>query len=94
LINYGEVLTARGTYSFPLPEKYSAIHAADTFLHTFYGRYGLPETIISDRDSRFTGRFWQALQRTMGIELLMSMAFHLETNGQVERTNKTIMQML
>jgi hypothetical protein len=79
---------------FPLPEKYSAIHAADTFLHTFYGRYGLPETIISDRDSRFTGKFWQTLQKTMGIELLMSTAFHQETNGQVERTNKTIMQML
>jgi hypothetical protein len=47
---------------FPLPEKYSAIHAADTFLHTFYGTYGLPETIISDSDSRFTGKFWQAPQ--------------------------------
>jgi transposase InsO family protein len=79
---------------FPLPEKYSAIHAADTFLHTFYGRYGLPETIISDRDSRFTGMFWQTLQKTMGIELLMSTAFHQKTDGQVERTNKTIMQML
>jgi transposase InsO family protein len=79
---------------FRLPEKYSAIHAADTFLHTFYGRYGLPETIISDRDSRFTGKFWQTLQKTMGIEFLMSTAFHQETNGQVERTNKTIMQML
>jgi hypothetical protein len=79
---------------FPLPEKYSAIHAAHTFLHTFYGRYGLPETIISDRDSRFTGKFWQTLQKTMGIELLMSTAFHQETNGQVERTNKTIMQIL
>jgi hypothetical protein len=79
---------------FPLPEKYSAIHAADTFLQTFYGRYGLPETIISDRDSRFTGKFWQTLQKTMGIELLMSTAFHQETNGQVERTNKTIIQML
>jgi transposase InsO family protein len=79
---------------FPLPEKYSAIHAADTFLHTFYGRNGLPETIISNRDSRFTETFWQAPQKTMGIALLMSTAFHQETNGQVERTNKTIMQML
>jgi transposase InsO family protein len=76
------------------PEKYSAIHAADTFLHTFHGRYGLPETIISDRDSWFTGKFWQALERTIGIELLMSTAFHEETNWQAERTNKTIMQML
>jgi hypothetical protein len=78
---------------FPLAEKYSAIHAADTFFHTFNGRCGLPETIISDRDPRFTGKFWQALQKMMGIHLLMSTAFHQETNEQVERTHKTIMQM-
>jgi hypothetical protein len=34
---------------FPLPEKYSAINTAETFLHTFYGRYRLPDTIVSDR---------------------------------------------
>jgi transposase InsO family protein len=79
---------------FPLPEKYSAIHAADTFLHTFYGRYRLPEPIISDRDSRFPGKLWQTLQKTMGIELRLSTAFHQVTNRQVERTNITIMQML
>jgi transposase InsO family protein len=79
---------------FPLLEKYSAIHAADTFLHTFYRRYRLPETINSDWDRGFPGKFWQALQKTMGIELLMSTTFHQEPNGRVERTNKTIMQML
>ena len=79
---------------FPLPEKFSAVHVSDIFVQNFYGKYGLPKSIVSDRDSRFTGGFWQALQKALGIELLMATAFHQETNGQVERTNKTIMQML
>jgi transposase InsO family protein len=79
---------------FPLKNKFSAVDVADTFLFTFYGRYGLPESIVSDRDTRFTGKFWESLMETLGIKTLMSTAFHQETNGQMERTNKTIMQML
>lgn len=79
---------------FPLKNKFNAVDVADTFLFTFYGRFGLPESIVSDRDPRFTGKFWESLMETLGIKLLMSTAFHQETNGQVERTNKTIMQML
>jgi hypothetical protein len=79
---------------FPLPGHYSAMDVADVFIHTFYARYGFPQSIVSDRDPRFTGKFWQSLQETLGIELLMATSFHQETNGQVERTNKEIMQML
>jgi hypothetical protein len=67
---------------------------ADTFLFTFYGRCGLPEAIVLDRDTRCTGKSRESLMETFGIKTLMSTDFHQETNGQVERTNKTIMQML
>jgi hypothetical protein len=43
---------------FPLKNKFSAVDVADTFPFTFCGRYGLPESIVSDRDTRFTGKFW------------------------------------
>jgi hypothetical protein len=79
---------------YPMKEKFSAVDIADIFIATFYGRHGLPESIVSDRDSRFTRKFWTALQKTLGIELLMATAFHQETNGQLECTNKTIMQTL
>jgi transposase InsO family protein len=79
---------------FPLTANYSARDVANVFMHLFYGRYGLPQSIVSDRDTRFTSKFWQGLQKTVGIELLMSTAFHQSTNGQVERANKTVMQML
>jgi transposase InsO family protein len=49
--------------------------------------HGVPSAIISDRDSRFTSRFWQSLQKEMGAKLKFSTAFHSQTDGQSERMN-------
>nr|GEU87353.1 reverse transcriptase domain-containing protein [Tanacetum cinerariifolium] len=57
-------------------------------------RYGVPISIISDRDSHFTSRFWQSMQSALGTQLDMSMAYHFETNGQSERTIQTLEDML
>ncbi|GAA5881029.1 hypothetical protein JCM8547_003592, partial [Rhodosporidiobolus lusitaniae] len=54
--------------------------------------FGQPERLVSDRDRLFTSRFWKALQRCMGTKLQMSTAFHPETDGRSERTNKTTVQ--
>ncbi|GJT73356.1 putative reverse transcriptase domain-containing protein [Tanacetum coccineum] len=54
----------------------------------------VPVSIISDRDGRFTSRFWQTLQKTLGTRLDMSMAYHLQTDGQSERTIQTLEDML
>ena len=51
-------------------------------------------SIISDRDSRFTSRFWQSLQKSMGTRLDMSTAYHPQTDGQSERTIQTLEDML
>ncbi|GJT92102.1 reverse transcriptase domain-containing protein [Tanacetum coccineum] len=50
--------------------------------------------IISDRDSRFTSRFWQSMQEALGTRLDMSTAYHPQTNGQSERTIQTLEDML
>src|SRR5690606_7615758 len=63
------------------------------FDHVFRHR-GMPRNIISDRDSRFTGNFWTALMRLMGTKLNMSTAFHPQSDGQTERTNRTLEEML
>ncbi|GKC99687.1 putative reverse transcriptase domain-containing protein, partial [Tanacetum coccineum] len=56
--------------------------------------HGVPISIILDRDSHFTSRFWQSLQSALGTQLDMSMAYHPETNGQSERTIQTLEDML
>ncbi|GJU97713.1 putative reverse transcriptase domain-containing protein [Tanacetum coccineum] len=48
-------------------------------------RHGVPVSIISDRDGRFTSLFWQALHKALGTRLDMSTAYHPETDGQSER---------
>ncbi|GJX74543.1 putative reverse transcriptase domain-containing protein [Tanacetum coccineum] len=57
-------------------------------------RHGVPVSIISDRDGRFTSLFWQALHKALGTRLDMSTTYHPETDGQSERTIQTLEDML
>nr|GEX47622.1 hypothetical protein [Tanacetum cinerariifolium] len=57
-------------------------------------RHGVPISIISNRDSKFSSRFWRSLQEALGTRLDMSTAYRPETNGQSERTNQTQEDML
>ncbi|GKD11860.1 reverse transcriptase domain-containing protein [Tanacetum coccineum] len=57
-------------------------------------RHGVPISIISDHDSHFISRFWQSMQSALGTKLDMSMTYHLETDGQSERTIQTLEDML
>ena len=56
--------------------------------------HGVPISIVSDRDPRFTSRFWQSLQEALGTKLHFSTAFHPQTDGQSERTIQTLEDML
>ena len=56
--------------------------------------HGIPESIVSDRDTKFTSIFWKELHRLMGSKLLMSTVFHPQTDGATERANRSIAQIL
>ncbi|GKD70859.1 putative reverse transcriptase domain-containing protein [Tanacetum coccineum] len=64
------------------------------YIKEIVSRHRVPISIISDRDSHFTSRFWQSLQSALGTQLDMSMAYHPETDGQSERTIQTLEDML
>ncbi|GJT67188.1 putative reverse transcriptase domain-containing protein [Tanacetum coccineum] len=64
------------------------------YIKEIVSRHGVPISIISDRDSHFTSRFWQSLQNVLGTQLDMSTAYHPETDGQSERTIQTLEDML
>ncbi|KAD4982375.1 hypothetical protein E3N88_19046 [Mikania micrantha] len=67
---------------------------AKLYVNEIVSRHGVPISIISDRDSRFMSRFWQTLQNALGTQINMSTAYHPQTDGQTERTNQTLEDML
>ena len=56
--------------------------------------HGIPLSIASDRDPRFTSRFWKELQSTLGTRLNFSTAFHPQIDGQYERVIQVLEDML
>jgi transposase InsO family protein len=72
----------------------NAPRLAEIFLSHVVRHHGLPRAIVSDRDPRFTSIFWQSLWGQLGTTLLMSTAFHPQTDGQTERQNRTLEENL
>lgn len=72
----------------------SAQQCARIFIDRVFCLHGMPEEIISDRDPRFTARFWRELFRFIGTSLKMSTADHPETDGQTERVNRALEDIL
>ena len=64
------------------------------YIKEVVSRHGVPISIISDRDARFTSSFWQSLQKSLGTRLDISTAYHPQTDGQSERTIQTLEDML
>ncbi|KAF5799660.1 putative nucleotidyltransferase, Ribonuclease H [Helianthus annuus] len=73
-------------------DKFSTL--ADVYLKEVVSRHGVPTSIISDRDARFTSELWQAMHKSFGSRLDMSTAYHPQTDGQSERTIQTLEDML
>ena len=72
----------------------SAEKLADLFFDKWYCENGLPLEIISDRDKLFISKFWKHLHALTGVKIKMSTAYHPETDGASERSNKTVIQSI
>ncbi|GKC41159.1 putative reverse transcriptase domain-containing protein [Tanacetum coccineum] len=78
----------------PMREDYKIDRLAKLYLNEIVARNGVSISIISNRDSRFTSRFWESMQEALGICLDMSMAYHPQADDQSVHTIQTLEDML
>nr|GEY11295.1 reverse transcriptase domain-containing protein [Tanacetum cinerariifolium] len=83
----------KSAHFLPLKETDSMEKLTKQYLKEVVSRHGVPVSIISDRDSRFTSHFWQSLQEALRTQLDMSTAYHPQTDGQSKRTIQTLEDM-
>lgn len=77
----------------PVHTKMTASNLSEIYMHEIVRLHGLPSSIVSDRDSKFTSKWWRELHRMLGSKLLMSTSFHPQTDGMTERMNRSIGQI-
>jgi hypothetical protein len=80
----------KAAHFIPIKVKYSLEKLTELYLQKIVRLHGVPESIVSDRDPRFTSRFWRSLQQAMGTKLRFSTAYHAQTDGQSKRTIQTL----
>jgi transposase InsO family protein len=68
----------------------TAAAVARQFVNHIWKLHGLPDDIVSDRDTAFTSKFWKEVMTFLGIKQRMSTAFHPQTDGQTERVNQVL----
>ena len=76
----------KSAHFLPMRQTDSVERLAQLYLREIVRLHGVPKTIVSDRDGRFTSRLWKCIQEGLGTRLDFSTAFHPQTDGQSERT--------
>jgi transposase InsO family protein len=74
----------------PTTTNVTAAKTAKLLIQNAFKLHGLPQSILSDRDPRFTAKVWQEIFKAWGTELKMSSSYHPQTNAQSERLNRTL----
>ncbi|KYR01186.1 LTR-retrotransposon skipper [Tieghemostelium lacteum] len=78
----------------PCTTKITTDEVADAFINEVVSIFGLPRTIVSDRDSKFTSDLWSQLMNRLNIKIKMTAPGRPQADGQTERTNRTIKETL
>ncbi len=94
--NYLWVIVCRMTsmiHLIPIHTTMTACQLSVIYMREIVRLHGLPSSIVSDRDSKFTSKWWRELHCILGARLLMSTSFHPQTDGLTERMNRSIGQV-
>jgi hypothetical protein len=78
----------------PVRTNYTGAKLAELYKARIVCLHGVPKLIVSDRGSQFTSQFWQKLHECLDTQLNFSLAYHHQIDGQTERTNQVLEDML
>jgi transposase InsO family protein len=84
----------KAAHFIPVKTTYNSTVLAKLYMSRIVCLHGIPNKIVSDRGTQFTSHFWQQLHEVLGTHLKFSLAYHLQTDGQTERTNQILEDML
>jgi hypothetical protein len=87
-------LLTKSAHFIPVKTSYNSIVLAELYMSWIVCLHGVPKKIVSDRGTQLTSHFWQQLHESMVTHLNFSLAYHPHTNGQTERTNQILEDML
>jgi hypothetical protein len=84
----------KSVHFIPVVTIYRVRQYAELYQSHIIRYHGIPKIIISDRASIFVARFWEQLHECLGTHLIRSSAYHPQTDGQTERVNQIIEDMI
>jgi hypothetical protein len=84
----------KAAHFIPVKTTYSGAKLAEHYMTRIVCLHGVPKKIVSDRGSQFTSKIWEKLHESMDTKLNFSSAYHTQMDGQTERTNQILEDML
>ncbi|KAK8659969.1 hypothetical protein V6N13_030159 [Hibiscus sabdariffa] len=84
----------KSAHFIPVRKNMSSDILAELYIREVIRLHGVPTSIVSDKDPKFTSRFWKSLQKALGTRLNLSTAFHPQTDGQSEMVIQILEDML
>ena len=85
---------SKSSHFVPVKSTCRAIDIANIFMKEIFRLHGMPKEIVSNRDTNFTSRFWKPLMDGFKTNMLFSTTYHPQTDGQIERVNQIVEDML
>lgn len=84
----------KSAHFIPINIRYSLERLTSLYVSEIVRLHGVPSSIVSDRDPRFTSRFWESHHKALGTKLRLSSAYHPQIDGQTERTIQSLEDLL